>query len=72
MYVDKKTFQEQKVQAEESAYKENLGNFLIDSLMPNVSLDKDTEKDTIQSQRGKRVFEFELMQLYKKDILEDI
>ena len=29
-------------------YKENLGNFLIDSLIANVSLDKDTEKDTIQ------------------------
>jgi hypothetical protein len=72
MYVDKKTFQQNKVQAEESAYKENLGNFLIDSLMSNVSLDKDTERDTIQFQRGKRVFEFELVNFGQKDILEDI
>ena len=72
MYVDKKTFQQNKVQAEESAYKENLGEFLIDSLMSNVSLDKDTERDTIQFQRGKRVFEFELVNFGQKDILEDI
>jgi hypothetical protein len=72
MYVDKKTFQENKIQAEESAYKENLGNFLIDSLMSDVSLDKDTETDKIQFQRGKRVFEFELINFGQKDILEDI
>lgn len=72
MYVDKKTFQQNKIQAEESAYKENLGNFLIDSLMSNVNLDKDTETDKIQFQRGKRVFEFELINFGQKDILEDI
>tara|TARA_Y100001937_G_scaffold57517_2_gene78851 strand:+ start:662 stop:1417 length:756 start_codon:yes stop_codon:yes gene_type:complete len=72
MYVDKKTFQERRVQAKEEEYKENLGNFLIDSLMSNVSLDKDTEKDTIQFTRGKRVFEFELVNFGQKDILEDI
>ena len=72
MYVDKKTFQERRVEAKEEEYKENLGNFLIDSLMSNVSLDKDTEKDTIQFTRGKRVFEFELVNFGQKDILEDI
>ncbi len=72
MYVDKKTFQQGKVEAEENAYKENLGNFLVDSLMSNVSLDKDTDKDRIQFQRGKRVFEFELVNFGQKDILEDI
>tara|TARA_B100001057_G_scaffold500500_1_gene615918 strand:- start:4052 stop:4807 length:756 start_codon:yes stop_codon:yes gene_type:complete len=72
MYVDKKAFQERRVEAKEEEYKENLGNFLIDSLMSNVSLDKDTEKDTIQFTRGKRVFEFELVNFGQKDILEDI
>ena len=40
--------------------------------MSNVNLDKDTDKDRIQFQRGKRVFEFELVNFGQKDILEDI
>ncbi len=72
MYVDKKTFQQGKAEAENNEYKEDLGNFLIDSLMSEVSLNKDTEAETITFQRGKRIFEFEIVNYGQQDILEDV
>lgn len=72
MYVDKKTFQQGKAEAENNEYKEDLGNFLIDSLMSEVSINKDTVAEKITFQRGKRIFEFEIVNYGQQDILEDV
>ena len=70
-YVTREEFQENKMKEEKNEYNNNIGNFFLESLVANVSLEENEHKNTITI-NGRRAFCFEIVNFGEADIMEDI
>lgn len=71
-YVSREEFKENMIKEEQQQYKMNIGNFFVESLINNITLDENEEGDKISINNGRRSFEFELIKFGEADIMEDI
>ena len=71
-YVTRDEFRENMIQEEKEQYKNDIGNFFIESLISNVTLNELEEGSTISINNGRRSFTYNLVNFGEADIMEDI
>ena len=53
-------------------YNESIGNFFLESLISNVTLDEQEDKSTLSINNGRRSFSYDLLNFGEADIMEDV
>ena len=57
---------------EKNEYNNNIGNFFLESLISNVTLDENEENTIISINNGRKSFNYELVNFGDQGIMEDI
>lgn len=71
-YVTKEEFTENLMIQQKKEYNESIGNFFLESLISNVTLDEQEDKSTLSINNGRRSFSFDLVNFGEADIMEDV
>ena len=71
-YVSKEEFTENLMIQQKQEYNESIGNFFLESLISNVTLDEQEDKSTLSINNGRRSFSYDLLNFGEADIMEDV
>ena len=71
-YVSKEEFTENLMIQQKQEYNESIGNFFLESLITNVTLDEQEDKSTLSINNGRRSFSYDLLNFGEADIMEDV
>ena len=71
-YVSREEFKENKMKEEKNEYNNNIGNFFLESLISNVTLDENENQNTITINNGRKSFNYQLVNFGDQGIMEDI
>jgi len=71
-YVSKEEFNENLMKEEKIQHRNNIGNFFIESLISNVTIDEQEQGTNISINNGRRSFDYQLINFGEADIMEDI
>jgi hypothetical protein len=71
-YVSREEFKENKMKEEKNEYNNNIGNFFLESLISNVTLDESEEQTIVTINNGRKSFNYQLVNFGDQGIMEDI
>lgn len=71
-YVSREEFKENKMKEEKNEYNNNIGNFFLESLITNVTLDESEEHTMVTINNGRKSFNYQLVNFGEQGIMEDI